>query len=805
MQSKWFAHSGNGPKRDERFETIFEHVDAVTQRASQFAAAFKAEEQARAAGLFHDLGKYSPQFQRRLQDWREPGRDHWTLGAWALLGQKKASAIMPALAILGHHAGLPSLDSLTSLNQRLSRVLNDEPHRFTTSSVQDHQAAMKQYLADGFEMPRLSGNGLVPRHSQAADMLDTRMLFSALVDADFVETEAHFEGDFETFRRPRDEGAAMQVEEMIAALDRYAAKFLIESPSTINALRQRLAERCVDVGATHELGAFTLSAPTGFGKTIAMLRFALEHARKHTLRRIVVVMPFLNIIDQTAAIYREIFPPQQFGDGIVLESHSAAGCDVDANDQDSVTRAEIRRRVLSQNWDAPIVLTTNVQLLESLHAHRPSRCRKLHRLAGSVILFDEVQTLPPKLAVATLATLSRLCDPSGPFRTSVLFATATQPAFESLSKRVSQIIDPIKFTGKPPTWQPVEINDAGREMFDIASTRVRVRWEQHRPVALGDLAKRLAEHRQSLCIVNLKRHAIDLALAVAESCESVLHLSTNMTLGHRTQVLNEVRKRLSDNQPIHLFATQCVEAGVDLDFPVVMRALAPLEAIAQAAGRCNRNGRRPTCEMTVFSIDDRDDSGRARRAYPPGYDAAVSATNLFVDTVLSLGTDEAPEILNDPDRMSDYFRLFYALRGRDRAQQPDEADLLDAIRAGDFAKTEADYRLIDQNMIHIVVPYDRESSAKLIKEATEAANERGGMTPKQIRRWQRLASAHAVSVYRPRDDDDLFNRLLSIHFGYGMSESSGPITSEINWWYPTSIDCYDNLVGLQLAETNWVM
>ncbi len=149
--------------------------------------------------------------------------------------------------------------------------------------------------------------------------------------------------------------------------------------------------------------------------------------------------------------------------------------------------------------------------------------------------------------------------------------------------------------------------------------------------------------------------------------------------------------------------------------------------------------------------------------------------------------------------------MLYVLRGRDREQQPDEAELLDAIRAGDFAKTEESYRLIDQNMIHIVVPYDREASAKVIEEATETANEQGGMTPKQIRRWQRLASAHAVSVYRPRDGDDLFNRLLPIHFGYGMSESSGPITSEITWWYPASADCYDALVGLQLAEANWIM
>jgi CRISPR-associated endonuclease/helicase Cas3 len=220
MTVSCFAHSGNGLNRDERFETVFEYVDAVTRRATQYGAAFGAEEQARAAGLLHDLGKYSSQFQRRLVDAREPGRDHWTLGALALLGQNKASAVMPVIAILGHHAGLPSLDSLSSLNQRLRTLMNEDPLRFTTSTLEEYKKARDLFLADGFEMPRLSGNGLVPRYSQAADMLDTRMLFSALVDADFVETEAHFDGDSQTHRRPRADGESMQVDAMIAALDR---------------------------------------------------------------------------------------------------------------------------------------------------------------------------------------------------------------------------------------------------------------------------------------------------------------------------------------------------------------------------------------------------------------------------------------------------------------------------------------------------------------------------------------------------------------------------------------------------------
>ncbi len=810
MSDIYHAHSGNGPNRDQRYETVFEHVDAVTKRARLYASAFHAQEQAGVAALLHDLGKYSSQFQKRLTDRREPSRDHWTLGAWALLGQQKPSSVLPALAILGHHLGLPALDGCKSLSNRLGAILSANPERFTTSSVHEHQLAMKRFLADGFEMPKLTIDGLVPRHAQAADMLDTRMLFSTLVDADFVETEAHFEGDARTPRRPRAEGLPLCIDAMIEAFDNYMARFDSGSRSMIDILREKLSQRCQAVGTQQAMGAFTLCAPTGFGKTLAMLRFALHHAQTHQARRIVLVMPFLNIIDQTALIYREIFPASQFGEDFLLEAHSAAGREVEMNDQDVSTVGEIRRRLMSQNWDAPVVLTTNVQLLESLHAHKPSSCRKLHRLAGSVILFDEVQTLPPKLAVATLATLSRLCDPAGPYRTSILFATATQPAFESLSSRVSRIVDSKVFRGIPPKWQPLEINDAQSEMFEIAARRVRVQWEQEHRLKINEMADRLDQHDQVLCIVNLKRHATELALMLAERSDDVLHLSTNMTLLHRTKVLRQVRDRLIAKKPIRLIATQCVEAGVDLDFPVVMRALAPLEAIAQAAGRCNRNGRRPICDLTVFALDDPDEEGRQRRPYPPGYDAAVSATRLFLKTI-NADSDAPPEIINDPKRMQEYFEMLYTLNGRDRQQQDDEAELLQAIQAGDFAETDKQYRLIDQNMIQIVLPYDLETSLRLIDDATESAAENGGMTPKQIRRWQRLAAPHAVAIYRPRDNDEIFSRLLPIHFGSGIKESSSAshdssvATSQIEWWYPADSDCYDELIGMRLAETNWVM
>lgn len=793
------AHSANGLHGEGLFESVADHIRRVHDLAIEFGSAFRGESSAGAAAYLHDLGKYSAQFQRRLRDCNEAGRDHWTLGARALLACKDKRTVMPAAAILGHHVGLDRLMPAASFAAELSKRLTEQPDTFTTSSPDEHRRAMQAFQGDGFALPRMSGEFFC-RHDGAADMLDTRMIFSALVDADFLATEGHFDGDAVTPYRRRPSGRELPIDKMLEALDRYVRKLASSSDQPINRLRAELMTACKNAGSQSETGLFTLTAPTGSGKTLAMLRFAMELARRNNIRRIILVMPFLNIVDQTAQIYRDVFPESEFGDDLILESHSLAGRELDDSIDDGTKACELRRRLLSQNWDAPVVLTTNVALLESLHASRPSACRKLHRLARAVLLFDEVQTLPPRLAVTTLATLHRLADPQGPYRSSVVFATATQPAFESLSNRLSELTDPQRMPNAP-TWTPTEIAPDAESMFFVAAGRVRVRWREQSAIQLPELAVELAKYRQVLCILNLKRHANSLASELREFRRDTLHLSTNMCAEHRIDVLRIVRDRLDNEQPICLIATQCVEAGVDIDFPVLYRAFAPIEAIAQAAGRCNRSGRRPKCVMTVFTPDDRDERGRMKRPYPPGYQAAVSATELFIAN-LRAQCEELPEIIHSPVMLRDYFQLLYSLNGRDTAQQNDERELHQAVLATSFVDVSARYRLIEENVLNVIVPYDGDAYERLIVDG----NESGQLTRKQIRRWQRLARPHSVAIFRPDDvGNDLYSRLLPIHYGDRDREIGGLETSQIQWWYPATVDSYNDMVGLQLAESQWVM
>ncbi len=312
-----------------------------------------------------------------------------------------------------------------------------------------------------------------------------------------------------------------------------------------------------------------------------------------------------------------------------------------------------------------------------------------------MILFDEAQTLPPELAVATLATLSRLAAADGPYKSTVLFATATQPAFDLLDDRIRK-----SFLGGG--WRPREIVDRREELFQPAAGRVRVAWRHDSPIELDDLAEELAEYDRALVVVNLKRHAVRLATKLREwNTKGLLHLSTSLCPAHRAAVLKTLDRRLNKDLPVRLVATQCVEAGVDLDFPVVYRALAPLESIAQAAGRCNRHGRREAGRVVVFKPVD------TRGLYAPGYKAGVDATTTFLNSLAKSARLDETEIVNSPEKFQQYYQFLYVLTGRTTSEVDDDRDLLDAIRAGDFQKVAELYRLITNDAINVLVPYDR--------------------------------------------------------------------------------------------------
>ncbi|MBX9895406.1 MAG: CRISPR-associated helicase Cas3' [Nitrosomonas sp.] len=717
-----YAHSANDLGN---WHPLKEHLTSVARIAKHFSSDMEWQDEAFLAGLLHDLGKYADRFQTRLKG-LDSGLDHWSQGAWVAL-DKEHRAIAAALVIQGHHIGLQqgNPDALRRLNP--INLSQNHPLKLELSHA-DVAELKKRAEADGleFQKPATTAVPVDKAEQIVASMLDVRMLFSCLVDADFLDTEAHFNGDANG-KRFRPEGPKLGVASALAALDSFMSASIRngnQADENVLQVREKLWQEMINASSASN-GLFTLTAPTGSGKTLAMLKFALEHVvANKNLKRIVLVVPFLTIIEQTARIYRAVF--QGFPENYVLEHHSMAGlgCEratTDAEDNKN-NASERQRRLLSENWDAPIVLTTNVQLLESLFSNRPSSCRKLHNLMNSVILFDEAQSLPQHLAVPTLAALSHL---SIAYRSSVVFATATQPAFDTLHQAV------IKES--PKGWQPNEIVRNNSSMFSQLK-RVRVRWPVNgEKTSWNTLTQKLSEVKQVLCVVNLKRHAAEL-LDALKDIEGVYHLSTNQCAEHRRVVLENVRTRLKAGKPCRLISTQCVEAGVDLDFPLVYRALAPLESIAQAAGRCNREGRMNTQgklgEVIVFEPEEEI----SRRCYPTyAYYQAAEKTR----TLLKIHHGELD--INNPELYREYYQQLYDLT---KPESQNER-LREAITARDFAEVARLYKLIDHDAIQILVPWEGklDEFTALLAEADRKGISSG---------WMRRAQSIAVSIYRPQ-------------------------------------------------------
>lgn len=756
----YFAHSEN---RHGKRHPLSEHLACVGSMAEGFAGDARWSAEARLAGLLHDLGKYGDLFQRRLEG-KESGLDHWSAGAWVALKQKCAAA---ALAVQGHHIGLQHLDG-PALGRLRSELLASRHPLQLRLTAPDAGILESRFAADGLAPPQVA-HPMLGRSLAATipTMLDVRMLFSSLVDADYLDTEAHFEGDA-SGKRYRAQGLKLDVSAALrATLDRIERiKAITAASPEVRAVRRALLDACME-GAAREPGLFTLTAPTGSGKTLAMLAFALEHAARYGLQRVVIVLPYLTITEQTARIYRDIFVPV-FGDEFVLEHHSLAGVGRENFREDNEgnagqpSHAERRRRLLAENWDAPLIVTTSVQMLESLFSNRPAACRKLHRLQRAVILFDEAQTLPAHLAVPTLAALSHL---SATYHASAVFATATQPAFEHLDAAVRDT--------SAPGWQPHKIVPDPAALF-APMKRVEVAWgSPDTPVAWDDLARRLADSLQTLCILNLKRHAKTLWEKLDDP--AILHLSTNLCAAHRQDVLTTVRARLAASEPVRLIATQCVEAGVDVDFPKVMRAWGPLDAIIQAAGRCNREGRlTEPGRLQVFLPED--------EAYPPGgYEQATQVVKM-----LFLDVGEAGMSLDDPGFITTYYRKLYDLAGI--ATSPATREILKAIQGGSFPDVAQLYQLIKQDAINVVVPYVPQQA---LFNTLRAEADRTGLTAA----WVRRARPLTVSVYRPKDDDPIWDSLLPVPVGGWRRREQN------DWFFYAVPDHYHPQLGLVPSGT----
>jgi CRISPR-associated endonuclease/helicase Cas3 len=539
-----------------------DHSEAVAKLAGGFAAAFDSAGLARCAGLWHDLGKNAEDFQKRLAAADDahiegaPGRvDHSTAGALHAqdkLGSRLGQSL--AFVIAGHHAGLADRSELFD-----GRLKKPE----SSARLRAARANTAAYIP---EAPKPEGpsflRGLKEKTPvKLAFEFWVRMLFSCLVDADFLDTERHFDA-----RKPTLRGGYPTPTELLARFNAYMRG--LQGDGAVNEVRRRVLADCRRAGRLRERGVFMLTAPTGCGKTLAGMGFALEHAVARGMDRVIVVIPYTSIIDQNAEVYREVFGKEN-----VIDHHASLDPKTETG----------RNRIACENWDAPVIVTTSVQFVESLFANRTSRCRKLHNVVNSVVIFDEVQTLPVGHLVPILDVLKQL---AANYQVSLVLSTATQPAVkyrDSLRcgfQNVTEIVSDV------------------RQTFE-ALRRVNVHWpaDLTTPVEWPDLAAQLQAHDEVLCVVHRRDDARELADLAPQS----IHLSALMCPEHRLKVIDDVKARLAANrerrahgqavEPVRLISTQLIEAGVDLDFPVVYRAAGGLDSIAQAAGRCNREGR----------------------------------------------------------------------------------------------------------------------------------------------------------------------------------------------------------------------
>lgn len=626
-----------------------DHLEATGDLAARFAAPFKSNAMAKTAGLLHDIGKYSEPFQRRLRG-EHIYVDHSTAGAQeAVRLYGAAFGTVLAYVIAGHHAGLPDYGSPVdegSLANRLRKAVSDySAYRDEIGALLPAGSIAKLPVVPNVQAPGFSLQFFI------------RMLFSCLVDADFLDTESAIAPQQAAARRF---GASLT--ELRDRLERYVKDaFGGAEPTPVNRLRAEIMETCRS-RAEQPPGLFTLTVPTGGGKTLSSLTFALHHAAANHLRRIIYVIPFTSIIEQNAAVFR-----RAVGDENVLEHHS--NFSFPAEDEESP--ADYRLRLAQENWDAPIVVTTNVQFFESLFAHKPGRCRKLHNIADSVVILDEAQMIPTSYLKPCLWALHELVEN---YNVTVVLCTATQPSIDRIV---------------PKRSQARELAPEPRRLYE-AFRRVRVRW-------IGDmddarLASSLREHRQALCIVNTRSHAAELFERLRG--DGSYHLSARMYPAHRSEKLAAIRAALARGETCRVVSTQLIEAGVDVDFPVVYRALAGVDSIAQAAGRCNREGRRPTGDVFVFRPE--------AKHVPKGWFQRTAAVTAMVlrahDDLLSL------------DAVDAYFRLLYEFEGANL----DEHNIIERFEEGaaqlrfPFREVGERFRLIDNPLAPVIIPRDEE-------------------------------------------------------------------------------------------------
>lgn len=659
-------------------QSMKDHTLGVANLAKRFAQKITAHtplgEVGYLLGLLHDMGKYQEAFQRYIKyasgiagDSPTASTPHSAVGAYVAYEKLANHWLQKIVAncVAGHHRGL--YDDGALLDRIDNNHQTDKQFQHAKSGAKDEGASLKEAIVASLT----KSSKIMPTSICVEDVpLLTRMLYSCLIDADFLDTE-QFMSPTRSLQREQGFDSLHTLKEKY---ERYIERFAADTP--INAARTAFSEQCKAHGLEASDGIYSLFLPTGAGKTLASMRWALENAISKGKDRIIYVIPYTSIITQTADIFRTIF-----GESNVLEHHS----DIDTSDEEVYNITKL----LSENWNAPIIITTNVQFFESLYSNRVGRCRKLHNICNSVVVFDEVQMFPSGLLnpmLRTIKSLNRFCQ------TQVLLCTATLPLFdEEVNRTGKEDKSFYKLTDRIEEVVPYE--EEHFRVFDKVDYQLDILEETY-----ASLAKRLKEHESFLCIVNSRKDAMQLyrELSTIYQGDDLFHLSRLMCSVHIKEVLEEVIKRRKAGMPVKLISTQLVEAGVDLDFPVVYRAKAGLDSIVQAGGRCNREGKLEKGEVFVFNLTD---GGQ------PFGDIKLGA--YATDEILAKHKDTEWKVYHTPI-IRDYYRSFYS-----RVPSFDAKEIQDCFWTRsrlrglrfDFETAAERFRYIDDSTIRIVVPY----------------------------------------------------------------------------------------------------
>ncbi|NLE00084.1 MAG: CRISPR-associated helicase Cas3', partial [Fibrobacter sp.] len=613
LKSEYYAHTIEGQPLST-WQKLEDHLFQTARLAGQFAGEFGCKEWGYTAGLWHDIGKYSHEFQQYVRKTNDPDAhieestpgkvDHSTAGALWSIHQFQDIGRIFAYLLAGHHAGLLNYETdvpgKSSLSLRLSRQeLFDAIPWLDIPEEIIHQSKPT-------ERP--------PCHANPAFWI--RLLFSCVVDADFLDTEAFYNPEKSANRKQ-----FRSISELMPQFTKYMQqKSIAAIRSNVNDIRAEVLAQCIQA-ASKPTGKFSLTVPTGGGKTLSSLAFALHHSVKHGKKRIIYVIPYTSIIEQTAEQFRTIF-----GDD-VIEHHS----NLDVSDASKDTA---RSRLACENWDAPVIVTTSVQFFESLFASRTSRCRKLHNIVNSVVILDEAQLLPSEFLEPILSVLNELESHYG---VTILLSTATQPA---LSPQKTLDFD---FQGLPGIQEIIP--DKADLYVRLNRVTVTIPHNLNEPVSWDSLVHELTTHESVLCIVNRRDDCRELW---SKMPAGTYHLSALMCGSHRSQTIKEIKDRLKRKIPTRVISTQLVEAGVDIDFPVVYRAMAGLDSIAQAAGRCNREGTLPKKGKVIIFIPPTDT--------PPGI--LRQAAQIGKELIQS-----NPEDILSPEQYTSFFRRLYWMQG----------------------------------------------------------------------------------------------------------------------------------------------